>query len=74
MNGTARARWRQNINGESILRMLIAWLEGHWARLPAGNVQRMPGVFFLVEGEIRKAYRQSRVSDRPDYLALATPG
>jgi hypothetical protein len=33
----------------------------------------MPGVFLVVEGEIRKAYRHKLVSDRPDYLAMATP-
>jgi len=70
--GLVRANWRQYLNYESILRMLIAWLEGHWAGLPAGDVQRMPGVFLIVNGEIRKAYRHKLVSDRPDYLQLAT--
>lgn len=70
--GLVRANWRQYLNYESILRMLIAWLEGHWAGLPAGDVQRMPGVFLIVSGEIRKAYRHKLVSDRPDYLQLAT--
>jgi hypothetical protein len=32
----------------------------------------MPGVFLLQRGEIRKAFRHKLVSDRPDYLALAT--
>jgi hypothetical protein len=32
----------------------------------------MPGAFLLVHGEIRKAFRHKLVSDRPDYLALAT--
>jgi hypothetical protein len=70
--GLTRAQWRQYANQESILRMLGAWLEGHWAGLPAGDVQRMPGVFLLVNGRIEKAYRHKRVSDRANYLALAT--
>jgi hypothetical protein len=72
--GLLRGRWRQYLNYESILRMLIAWLEGHWAGMPEGDVERMPGVFLVVQGEICKAYRHKLVSDRPDYLAMATRG
>jgi hypothetical protein len=70
--GLTRANWGQYINRESILRMLGAWLQGHWAGLPAGDVQRMPGVFLIFRGEIVKAYRHKLVSDQPDYLAVAT--
>lgn len=70
--GLTRANWRQYINRESILRMLIAWLQGHWAGLPAGDVERMPGLFLIFRGEILKAYRHKLVSDRPDYLTFAT--
>jgi hypothetical protein len=70
--GLTRADWRQYINFESILRTLTASLKGHWAGLPAGDVQRMPGVFLIVNGEILKSFRHKRVSDRPDYLRLAT--
>jgi hypothetical protein len=69
--GLIRADWRQYFNLESIGRMLGAWLKGHWAGLPAGDVERMPGVFLLTNGEIRKAFRHKLVSDRPDYLSLA---
>lgn len=69
--GLVRASWRQYLNYESVLKTLIAWLQGHWVGVPAGDVQRMPGVFLLVDGEIRKAYRHKLVSDQPDYLALA---
>jgi peroxiredoxin len=69
--GLARAELRQFLNQESILRMLVAWLNGHFVGLPAGDVQRMPGAFLIVDGEIRKAFRHKLVSDRPDYLALA---
>jgi hypothetical protein len=69
--GLVRADWRQYFNLESIGRMLGAWLKGHRAGLPAGDVERMPGVFLLTNGEIRKAFRHKLVSDRPDYLSLA---
>jgi hypothetical protein len=32
----------------------------------------MPGVFLLDAGRIRKAFRHKLISDRPDYVALAT--
>ena len=70
--GLARAEWRQYLNQESILRMLVAWLNGNFVGLPAGDVQRMPGAFLVKDGEIRKSFRHKLVSDRPDYLALAT--
>jgi len=69
--GLTKANWRQYFNRESILRMLIAWLEGHWAGAPAGDVERMPGTFLVVKGEIRKAFRHKLVSDRPDYVEMA---
>jgi hypothetical protein len=71
--GLLHAEWRQYINYESIVRMLTAWLRGHWAGLPAGDMERMPGTFLLVNGEIREAFRNKLVSDRPDYLGMATP-
>ena len=71
--GLVRGNWRAYLNYESILRTLIAWLEGHWIGMPAGDVQRMPGTFLIQNGEIRKAFRHKLVSDRPDYLELASP-
>jgi hypothetical protein len=71
--GLVRAELRQYLNRESFYRMLMAWMEGHFVGLPAGDVQRMPGVFLLHNAEIHKAFRHKLVSDRPDYLALATP-
>ena len=70
--GLVRAELRQYLNAESIRRMLAAWTKGHFLGYPAGDVERMPGVFLLQRGEIRKAFRHKLVSDRPDYLALAT--
>jgi peroxiredoxin len=71
--GLAHAELRQYLNSESIVRMLGAWTRGHFAFYPAGDVKRMPGAFLLQKGEIRKSFRHKLVSDRPDYLALATP-
>jgi len=71
--GLVRAELRQYLNRESMVRMLGAFLHGHFVGFPAGDVERMPGVFLLENGAIRKAFRHKLVSDRPDYLALATP-
>jgi peroxiredoxin len=62
--GLLRAEFRQSLNSESIFRMLKASLRGHLGGVPAVLIDR---------GEIQKAFRHKLVSDRPDYLALATP-
>lgn len=67
-----RAELRQYLNAESIYRMLLAWLEGNFIGLPAGDVQRMPGAFLLQDNQIKTAFRHKLVSDRPNYLDLAT--
>ena len=67
------AKLRQYLNRESITRMLFAWLEGNFVGLPAGDIQRMPGAFLIQDAEIRKSFRHKLISDRPDYLELATP-
>jgi peroxiredoxin len=71
--GLLRAEFRQYLNSESIFRMLKASLRGHFVGFPAGDIERMPGAFLIDRGEIQKAFRHKLVSDRPDYLALATP-
>jgi|SRR5215470_11896621 len=68
-----QAKLRQYLNQESITRMLFAWLEGNFVGLPAGDIQRMPGAFLIQDAEIRKSFRHKLISDRPDYLELATP-
>jgi peroxiredoxin len=70
--GLVRANWRAYLNYESVLRTLQAWLNGHFLGMPAGDVQRMPGTFLIHNGQIRKAFRNKLVSDRPDYLEMAT--
>jgi peroxiredoxin len=71
--GLVRAELGQYLNLESIARMFGAWLHGHFLGFPAGDMERMPGAFLLQGGELRKAFRHRLVSDRPDYLALASP-
>ena len=69
--GLARAELRQYFNRESILRMLTSWFEGNFALLPAGDVQRMPERFSCKTRK-SKCFRHKLVSDRPNYLELAT--
>jgi peroxiredoxin len=69
--GLARAKLRQYLNAESIFRFLGAALRGHFAFYPAGDIQRMPGVFLILGGRIHKAFRHKLISDRPDYVVLA---
>ena len=70
--GLTHAELRQYLNRESISRMLMSWLEGNFIGLPAGDIQRMPGAFLLENNQIKNAFRHRLVSDRPDYLRLAT--
>ncbi len=71
--GLLRAELRQYLNTESVVRMLGAWSRGHFLGFPAGDIERMPGAFLINHGQIQRAFRHRLVSDRPDYLALATP-
>ena len=70
--GLMRATLGQYLNSESLFRMVMAWMSGHFVGLPAGDVERMPGTFLLHGNQIRKAFRHKLVSDRPDYLSLAS--
>jgi len=70
--GLMRAELRQYLNSESLFRMVMAWMSGHFVGLPAGDVQRMPGTFLMQGNQIVKAFRHKLVSDRPDYVALAS--
>jgi peroxiredoxin len=71
--GLVKAKLSQYLNPESIRRGFSAFFRGHFIGFPAGEVERLPGVFLLHGTEIRKAFRHKLVSDRPDYLALANP-
>jgi hypothetical protein len=70
--GLTRAELRQYLNRESIYRMLRSWLGGNFAILPAGDVQRMPGAFLLQNNQIKSSFRHKLISDRPNYLDLAS--
>jgi hypothetical protein len=70
--GLVRGNFRQYFNVESMLRMVGTWLRGNFAIVPQGDVERMPGAFLIQDGEIQKTYRHKLISDRPNYLSLAT--
>jgi peroxiredoxin len=70
--GLARIPLRQFFNSETILRFIFAVFDGHLAVVPSGDVQQMPGVFLIQNSEIQKSFRHKLISDRPDYLALAS--
>jgi len=70
--GLYRAKWHQYLNPTSIARLFAAWSHGHFLRAPAGDIERMPGVFLVHRAEIVKSFRHKLVSDRPDYAALAS--
>jgi hypothetical protein len=70
--GLMRAGWRQFLKYENIVRMLGASLQGHWTGAPAGDVERLAGTFLIRNSEIKKAFRNKLVSDRPNYLEMAS--
>ncbi|HET9804166.1 MAG TPA: SelL-related redox protein [Candidatus Acidoferrum sp.] len=70
--GLVRAKWRQYLNPQTIARMFSAWAHGNFVGAPDGDVERMPGVFLIHRDEIVKSFRHRLVSDRPDYIALAS--
>jgi hypothetical protein len=51
-------------------RALGALFRGHGVGKPVGDPRQMPGAFLLEKGEIKRAFRPEKVSDRPDYEAL----
>jgi peroxiredoxin len=54
-----------------IWRTTLRLLSGKGLALPAADPFQMPGVFLFKDGELMGEYRHRRVSDRPDYQALA---
>jgi hypothetical protein len=46
---------------------------GHGIGPAGGDVLRMPGVFLIVDGQVKKTFRHRSSADRPDYVALAKP-
>jgi peroxiredoxin len=70
--GLVRAKWRQYLNPRTVARLFSAWAHGNFLGAPDGDIERMPGVFLIHNAEIHKAFRHKLVSDRPDYIALAS--
>ena len=70
--GLVRGNWRSYLNYESILRTLIAWLEGHGADCRRAMCSGCLDISHSKRRDL-KAFRHKLVSDRPDYLELATP-
>jgi hypothetical protein len=54
------------------------WLRGALFKYGIGMIQedahQMPGVFFLKERKIVRAFRHRTIADEPDYLKLASAG
>jgi len=70
--GLVRAKWRQYLNPRTVARMFIASARGNFLGVPDGDVERMPGVFLIHRARVCKSFRHKLVSDRPDYLAIAS--
>jgi hypothetical protein len=52
---------------------LRALWSGHGVGQAGGDVLRMPGVFLIHDGQVKKSFRHRSSADRPDYVALARP-
>ncbi|WP_395745791.1 SelL-related redox protein [Prosthecobacter sp.] len=71
--GLKRGRLMQLIG----LRVLTAWIKstlaGHFPGKIKGDPLQLPGAFLLHHGRAVKKHTYRDASDRPDYIALATP-
>jgi len=58
--------------------VLLGWLKGALFKYGIGVIKedgyQMPGVFFLKERKIVRAFRHRTIADEPDYLKLAGAG
>jgi peroxiredoxin len=58
--------------------VLMAWFKGALFKYGIGlikeDAEQMPGVFFLKERKIVRAFRHRTIADEPDYLKLADAG
>lgn len=52
-------------------RAFSAITRGHWIGKTAGDPFRLPGLFFLSQGEVWGAYRHQNAANRPDYFGLS---
>ena len=58
--------------------VLLAWLRGALFKYGIGRIkedaEQMPGVFFLKDRKIARAFRHRTIADEPDYLKLVGAG
>ena len=58
--------------------VLLAWLKGSFFKygigLPKEDGDQMPGVFFLKNRKIARAFRHRTIADEPDYLKIVGAG
>jgi hypothetical protein len=58
--------------------VLMGWLKGALFKYGIGRIredaEQMPGVFFLKERKIVRAFRHRTIADEPDYLKLVGAG
>ena len=58
--------------------VLMGWLKGALFKYGIGlikeDAEQMPGVFFLKERKIERAFRHRTIADEPDYLKLVGAG
>jgi len=58
--------------------VLLAWLRGALFKYGIGRIkedaEQMPGVFFLKDRKIVRAFRHRTIADEPDYLKLVGAG
>ncbi|MCA9150948.1 MAG: redoxin domain-containing protein [Planctomycetales bacterium] len=68
--GLERGRLSQLISTTVVKRAIPAFLAGHGVGKLAGDGFRMPGVFVLVDGQIRVTHTAATAAERPDYLQI----
>lgn len=71
--GLKQGKWRQLFGPKVWLRGVFAGLgRGHGLGRPSADVRQMPGVFYVDQGVIARAYRHKSAADRPQYRALCS--
>jgi hypothetical protein len=58
--------------------VLMGWLKGALFKYGIGLIkedgEQMPGVFFLKDRKLERAFRHRTIADQPDYLKLVGAG
>ena len=71
--GLKRGRLMQMIGPKVPWAWLKATMAGHLMGRTKGDPFQLPGAFLLHHGQVVKGRPYRNVSDRPDYVVLATP-